>query len=718
MKDDVKVSMVIIFIITILVLSIIPLTVQSVTFENQYGKLEVYPDTSRNIIRQKQFFNATSYLSSQELDIAFRFNESLTYGGVYNFNGSGYNKVDVEHIEYNDKHWYLLNDIYFEQYETKYGYWEYDIPINTSGKWDMFIKRSSDSLQYAIQNDLYVHLDPWWNSTYNYRKNYWINSSYIDNQLINFPIKVHLINSTEIALMDGGDSIRFVDTLNTSEYYYEIEKWSASDCIIWVNVSKVLSGSNTHFNMYFNNTLVSDGQNLPKTWDSGYVAVFHLDDIAGGTVYDSLSNHNSIAISNVVTDTTSMIGTGGTFSDGYINLTYTSDLGFDVGDDFTISAWFKSSDDSNNHRIFIVGDRGGSSYYGTVVRDAGVGDEDHYLIIVNSGGSAVGTYSAGDGTMIVDGNWHFITGVYKQADGLDMFSYLDDAIDVQYDGDQSGSMTGLNEAYIGSSLAKTSSHLLSGDLDEVRISEVARNTSWVKAEFHSGNQSTNFLIGSEIIEKPIDCECILTDEIPTNKTSDLEWTNLNLTVTINSTCVIDYVNISLNNGSFNYYKNYSAGGYSNSTFFYNDSFNLSSNQNVTWFVNTSCNGTQNNSFFWFITFGVSLDDVYNEIIYVKNKTIGVDDELNINIGLDGTILTLVLFCIFFIVGYIINKRSGGILMIFSGFTLIAFEFLASSVLNALLVIPLLSPIAILIIILGVRKWLYPVENEKTKSEGT
>ena len=103
---------------------------------------------------------------------------------------------------------------------------------------------------------------------------------------------------------------------------------------------------------------------------------------------------------------------------------------------------------------------------------------------------------------------------------------------------------------------------------------------------------------------------------------------------------------------------------------------------------------------------------------MNNKIIGVDDELDINIGLDGTLLTLVLFAVFFVVGYTINKRSGGILMIFSGFTLIAFEFLVSSVLNAFLVIPLLSPIAILIIVLGVRKWLYPVENEKTKSEGT
>ena len=103
---------------------------------------------------------------------------------------------------------------------------------------------------------------------------------------------------------------------------------------------------------------------------------------------------------------------------------------------------------------------------------------------------------------------------------------------------------------------------------------------------------------------------------------------------------------------------------------------------------------------------------------MNNKMIGVDDELDINIGLDGTLLTLVLFAVFFIIGYTINKRSGGVLMLFSGFIFIAFSLLVSTVLNALLILPLLIPIGILIIILGVRKWLYPVENEYTKSEGT
>jgi hypothetical protein len=89
---------------------------------------------------------------------------------------------------------------------------------------------------------------------------------------------------------------------------------------------------------------------------------------------------------------------------------------------------------------------------------------------------------------------------------------------------------------------------------------------------------------------------------------------------------------------------------------------------------------------------------------------------NVEISLDATFITLLLFALFFIIGYTQNKKSGGILMIFSGFVFFAFEYLVASSLSNIFVV-LMSPIAILIILLGVRKWLYSPEGEKTKSEG-
>ena len=331
------------------------------------------------------------------------------------------------------------------------------------------------------------------------------------------------------------------------------------------------------------------------------------------------------------------------------------------------------------------------------------------------------------------------------------------------------------------------------------------------------------------------CDATIEDETPVNKTDCIDYndTYINFSSYVNSSCdnTIDWVNISFGTN------------YSNSTteseglFWANfTGLTLVCNNNYTWYVNVSdgdgCNNHTNNTVYWFITcdcvdyvdtcplssnpsianksvdvsvdvgfFNVTIEDqdgnntngsiecsngdifwwdnlgngtrsltlstlecetnitiylnftsetnvscIINETYWFNTTTCGIgdcadcfndpaflvllgtylsinkyikeDDELDINIGLDGTLLTLALFTIFFIVGYAINKRSGGVLMLFSGFILISFELVANVNLDALYLLPLLTPVAILIMILGVRKWLYPVKNEKTKSEGT
>jgi len=113
----------------ILVTGTFVLSTSGQEWENSYGRIEVYPDVSRELITQKQFYNVTWYYPDNDLDIAFCFNESLSYGGVYYWNGTNYNNVAVDHIVYNSKHYYVLSDIHFVQDEMKHGYWEYNTPV-------------------------------------------------------------------------------------------------------------------------------------------------------------------------------------------------------------------------------------------------------------------------------------------------------------------------------------------------------------------------------------------------------------------------------------------------------------------------------------------------------------------------------------------------------------------------------------------------------------
>ncbi len=80
------------------------------------------------------------------------------------------------------------------------------------------------------------------------------------------------------------------------------------------------------------------------------------------------------------------------------------------------------------------------------------------------------------------------------------------------------------------------------------------------------------------------------------------------------------------------------------------------------------------------------------------------------------IVTLVLFALFFILGYLSEKPSGGFFLIFSGFVFLGFDGLVSSLIS-IYASALISPFGIFIILIGIRKALYRPEGEKKKSEG-
>ena len=135
-----------------------------------------------------------------------------------------------------------------------------------------------------------------------------------------------------------------------------------------------------------------------------------------------------------------------------------------------------------------------------------------------------------------------------------------------------------------------------------------------------------------------------------------------------------------------------------------------------WILNTTCSSVTGGNI---SEVNYTIDDIWEMINWINNTLFEGGDTMNI--GLDTELmsigLTLLLFLIFFYIGYTSEKRSGGLFILFSGFTLISFEYISTIYLNSLYLLPLLTPVSIFIIIIGIRKWLYTPEKEKTKSEG-
>jgi len=119
-----------------------------------------------------------------------------------------------------------------------------------------------------------------------------IESDYIEHTLTDFPILVE-INTTIGEQCDGGNSIRFNNSDNTTELVYEIESWNDSgNSYVWVNVTTISNSTDTIIWMRYNNSEATDAQNPSGVWNSHYIAVYHMNDSTTSTIIDSTSNSN------------------------------------------------------------------------------------------------------------------------------------------------------------------------------------------------------------------------------------------------------------------------------------------------------------------------------------------------------------------------------------------------------------------------------------------
>ena len=122
----------------------------------------------------------------------------------------------------------------------------------------------------------------------------------------------------------------------------------------------------------------------------------------------------------------------------------------------------------------------------------------------------------------------------------------------------------------------------------------------------------------------------------------------------------------------------------------------------------------NATYYWY----VNVSESNNSVNYVVSDTYVLHTNSSVNctcsVGFDGIvdfadiqiIIVTLLFMYFLYVGYYSDKRSGGSFMLYSGFLLLFDEVLISGYISSILVVGLISPIALFIILLGLKKFLY------------
>lgn len=342
-----------------------------------------------------------------------------------------------------------------------------------------------------INDDLYldyVNLDDvsGWLEDWDARIELTLDSDDVDTSLINFPILIHLsdssgINSTDMtAIFDviGDDYNATAYTMGDglTRLYFDPEYWNATEenAYAWIAPYYVSNLTDTTLYLYYDSTQDGSEYNFPSNvWDTNFVMVQHMNDETTSTILDSTSNDNdgTKTGANEPIEIDGKIGKGQIF-DGVndrVTVTDAPITGF-----ITFETWYKTLDVTVSDSAIISQSTGfGQAHIVWFKQDVNMWQV--YFYNPDDGKEYRFLYITPDDS----GDWVQDTLVYLKATSKLLWyrnGVLLDTITSGYSPNSAPSSTlvfGFNSAYMPISL------------DETRISTSTRSPSWIGASYET-----------------------------------------------------------------------------------------------------------------------------------------------------------------------------------------------------------------------------------------
>lgn len=337
-----------------------------------------------------------------------------------------------------------------------------------------------------------------------------VNQTYIDSDLLNFPVLVSINDSIGDLCKPNGTDIRFVANSNTSICPYDIEKWvDGYNRLIWVRLPRIDDSINTRFWMLYGSDGATKLYNSTSVW-SNYNYVLHMNGTT--TIQDStINNHDGIASSD--SNSSGIVNYCQYFTRANadsVNMGDNNDFSYGDGTNdipFTLSCWVKPSytvtgsgqyfilygKDAINNReyqvfYYVVT---GTYYISILIIDSSTSPlkyqsitTSNYLIPQTCFSLLTFTYS---GSKLANGLNVYVNGTKLSRTCTNRSGYvaMENKANVSYIGDYGYSNT---ETYYGS-------------IDESRcMRNTEENLSYIKAEYNSVyNQNTFIIVGNQIV---------------------------------------------------------------------------------------------------------------------------------------------------------------------------------------------------------------------------
>ena len=333
----------------------------------------------------------------------------------------------------------------------------------------------------------------WYSGSWSHRKAITIQASQVDADLTDFPVYVDLSDLNDggnffSTVKSDGSDIRITTADGTTELPYELVSINTGGSTgeLHFKVTGTLSSStDTTFYIYYGNASATayaetDTYGAQNVWTNNYEAVWHMEEDPSGSapqLLDSTSNSVDATSSGSMTtgDLVSGHMTNAIDMDGgddYFNITSTTIDNLPGTNDLTISAWVYQH---------------AAGAYETPMAWA----SDFLIMAPNQSTSSIRLYRQGNTRINVAtgatlNSWHYFT--YRSSSAT---NHVIDADGGTWTGTSTANLTSSHgQFYIGS--YSNTSGAIDGLLDELRVSSVARDATWISTEYNNQNSPSTF----------------------------------------------------------------------------------------------------------------------------------------------------------------------------------------------------------------------------------
>jgi biopolymer transport protein ExbB len=317
----------------------------------------------------------------------------------------------------------------------------------------------------------------WWNDDWAFRKEIKFDLSKAGADIPGSPADVPVLIRLSLANFgyfadttpDGAD-LRFIATDDKTPLKYHVERYDpqAQIAFLWVRVPRLTGGANTDkIFLYYGNKKAQQGADAGGTYDKNQVLVYHFG-AAAGSPQDATSYKTEPSVFKAVVSPASLIASGAQFKGAEtITTPATPGLHLVPAQGLTVSAWVRVEAAQTQAYVAALQDGGKELVLG-------INGTQAFASIAAGGAPTSVTQSGGS---LTTGEWHHLA--VRAGNGR---------VDLFVDGVTSGSAT-TTIPDIGGALTLGGSarggNFLTGELDELQVSNIARPDEWLIAAARS-----------------------------------------------------------------------------------------------------------------------------------------------------------------------------------------------------------------------------------------